>query len=221
MATNAYALPSMQLDADPSEYIWGDEESSVVSESEFTLYALLDPDKLPAPDYNDGWRYFISASLTPPTDDITSGGPYGSFTFNGTTVNVNTTDMVFGTPPYELELLSDKQVSPHGVFPTYFWEYELDFDGAPSTDWYNVQTGEVNPNDSLLYRTFLVNFANLTGGLNLHFDMYAVNGDGDFEVAPYSKDVQTTTSVPEPSTVLLFGIGLVGLAGMSRRRIKK
>jgi PEP-CTERM motif len=43
----------------------------------------------------------------------------------------------------------------------------------------------------------------------------ALNAVNDYAVAGY------TTPVPEPSTVLLLGLGLVGLAGFGRKKFKK
>jgi hypothetical protein len=57
---------------------------------------------------------------------------------------------------------------------------------------------------------------NLTGGqigwTNPSFDYYTINFNvTDFDIAP----------IPEPTTMLLLGSGLVGLAGLSRKKFKK
>ncbi len=43
----------------------------------------------------------------------------------------------------------------------------------------------------------------------------SIGSQNDFAVAGY------TTPVPEPSTILLLGVGLVGLAGFGRKKFKK
>ena len=63
----------------------------------------------------------------------------------------------------------------------------------------------------------------LTGSiLTLQTDHYYSSGDGwalDYSLLTLSGD--NTAPVPEPSTILLMGIGLLGLVGYSRKRSKK
>jgi hypothetical protein len=51
-------------------------------------------------------------------------------------------------------------------------------------------------------------------------DMGELIGEGEKVEGTYSGSVSSVTPVPEPGTVLLLGIGLVGLVGL-RRRLKK
>ena len=55
-----------------------------------------------------------------------------------------------------------------------------------------------------------------------HFDVVAYcpgcNGNGQWKINPYSHDLDGTTTIPEPTTLALFGFGLVGLGLVARRR---
>ena len=78
-----------------------------------------------------------------------------------------------------------------------------------------------NPN--MLFQNFAVNTAGLYDDFELHFDLYSLaykdNRDpyirGDF--APFSHDAETAP-VPEPSTLVLLGAGLLGLAVYRRKK---
>ena len=54
--------------------------------------------------------------------------------------------------------------------------------------------------------------------LSIDFSALSYFGQTDFSLA--GLDVEATASVPEPSAMLLFGTGLVCLAGYSRRRVQ-
>ena len=54
--------------------------------------------------------------------------------------------------------------------------------------------------------------------LSIDFSAVSFFNETDFSLA--GLDVTVTTSVPEPATMLLFGAGLVCLAGYSRRRVQ-
>ena len=120
---SANATPTLQLDADPAIFVDGIDPDTVATSDIFTLYALLDHNKIEAidTDWENTYNFFIAAALTPPTADA---GNYGSFEFDGEEINV-TTDMVFGTPP--VALLAD-DIPPGGLYETYYKEFAIEFD---------------------------------------------------------------------------------------------
>ncbi|MDW7773807.1 MAG: choice-of-anchor N protein [Desulfobulbaceae bacterium] len=231
-ATGAYAIPVLQLDSDPGVYVGGDEQSTVAYSDDFTLYALLDFGNLE--NYAD-YNFFISAALIP-SPDLTDGMDYGSFIFNGQTINVDT-DLLFGTPPAVEIFTNNNDLPGHGIYDTWYQEFAVDFSSAMLIDAYNVQPGDDDSSPGqILQLGTSVNIAGLSDELALHFDLYGYrtidrnslsNGDiidvRSLIFAPFSHDVVTGgggAPVPEPATMLLLGAGLAGLAVIGRKSRK-
>lgn len=224
----AYAVPILQLDIAGGRYKYST-ETIVTSNDAFTLYALLNPSR-----YNTlGDTYYISAAVTPQVETPQS---LGSFTFNGSTVNI-TSDMSYGVPPLEAILTSDRGDLPtHSIFPTYYREFEFQFDSANRIATYNSEDraksgGAINTAYSetggMYFAAFNLDVSSLSPGYELHFDLYNTtfnrySGDVDItKFAPFSHDAETSsTSVPEPGTLLLMGSGLTGLYFSRRLKSK-
>ncbi len=160
--TCAYALPGLQLDANPGTYIGGSEESTVTNTTNFDLIALLDTSKIS--DFGN-YQFFVSIALTP--EQSITGSDFGSFMFDGNLIE--TSSMLYGTPP--ADDLIKKGVSPHSIFDTLYSEISFEF---PSTTVaaYDVQTGNLTGGDPLRIKTFAVDISGLNSDIGLHFDLY-------------------------------------------------
>ena len=227
----ALAVPTLQLDI--IDGVYDTTTQTIVSTGDtFTLLAILTPSG------NDDISallddtYYISSALTPSVDTDTN---LGSFDFDGTTYDV-TADMVYGVPPLESNLFQDPgDLSTHGIFPTYFTETGFQFDPNMMTATYNSQDdpgGLDTSGTGSYYVAFEVDVSSLSPDHEIHFDLYnTVAKDGtdidkdDF--APFSHDAESGPGpggpgpgpgpgIPEPSTLLLFGAGLLAL---SKRRV--
>ncbi len=236
-ARQSQAIPTLQLDIADGTYDAAPTEQTILSPGKvFTLYAYLIPDcKNPLSD-----RYYISMAVEPKVNESAS---LGSFAFNESapgvhaeTINV-TGDMVYGVPPLEsmlsLQGYDSGDLSKHGMFPTYFNEYEFGFNDSYKLNAYNTQDRAISggPIDlaysgsglGMYYAAFNVDTTNLNGDYVIHFDLYnaAVKKGVDIDVtqfAPFSHDAQSTNvSVPEPSFALLLASGFAGLWLWRRR----
>jgi hypothetical protein len=117
----------------------------------------------------------------------------------------------YGTP---------SELSPHGIFPTYFFVYDLpDLDVASEAYFIpNTQPGETG---SDLGDILTLNIA-YSGFFYLHMDAAGTavmkNGSTKSVFAPYSHDADGVPQTPEPATLSLLGLGLLGLGVLRRRQ---
>lgn len=220
-AGSALAVPTLQLDIDGGTYIGGSEESTVTTSQSFDLWALG-----VVGDVDTAIDYYLSIALLPQTENAGDPAGLGNITVNGFTLS--TIGLAeFGTPPVETV---DGELASHGIFETYYYELAFSFAGLPTIDSYNVQDGTAGPaGEELFQKVFQIDASALASGYGLHFDLYTYGEKGGERIAitenaPFSKDAAycitldcEPVEVTEPSTLALFGIGLLGLVSIRRR----
>jgi len=179
LSINVSAVPLLQLDIPIGDYDHNTQDS-VVSDTQYGLTAILNEKYLNNP--INGLltdSFYLSFALV--SEFISGSGDYGSFTINGNEIAV-TADMVWGKPPSE-----DDDIAGHGIYDTWYYQYLFDFSDAEYQLLYDAERDTYPGNQYGYFMTFDVDVSNLVDGIDLHHDLYNLDGS---RFAPMSHDAQ-------------------------------
>ena len=155
--------------------------------------------------------------------------PNGTASISGLTKrNPTSADWVYGYSPFDNFYSiwnGGGDLPPHSIYPAWFSEFDAGNFGLvggigntqpDEPDFFDAAAGYIplsgNSKNLGEIKKFTID---VTGAASAHIDAYTVGADGTIQYfAPFSHDAEF--SVPEPATVLLFGLGLAG-AGIVRR----
>ena len=217
--SEANALPLLQLDIKEGYYVGGEEESTLTYSPIFTLQALARGEADASDELNNsksitsGQTAYLSVAV-----EVDPKGTNDPSYAGGSIDNNSLTGWSYGNP------FGNKNQKGHGIFQTLYTEVAFTFtDGDFCSDClWNAQDGSATNFDGFIHE-FSVDLTDIWSFIideeidSYHFDLYTKKADGSIQYfAPFSHDAAAT--VPEPSTILLLGSGLLGLAFFKRRK---
>lgn len=239
-----HAVPTLQLDIGGGTYDWSS-ETMVANGSPFTLYALLTPDNdsglgstyyisaAVVPKFGPSGSNLGSFTFNAATIDVTADMTYGVPPLHDVDGGI-----------VDSQDLSDHGIFDT-YFTEFAFQFDSALT-TQTYDAQKNSGGLVGTGTGSYYQAFSIDTSGIDYPYVIHFDLYQTsatresilecvewkNGKcktsqviGDMitdwdiiEKAPFSHDAQSSNQVPEPTTMLLFGTGLIGLAGLARRK---
>lgn len=211
LAGTGYAVPTLQLYIPGSEYN-PENESWMSYANPFTLQVLGASKHGNITEIKN-----LSLYIAVPDDWLQGGGsvkvtgPGGynqtSFSFPGS---------LYGTPTK-----GGKQLPPHGTYPSNYYELglpDMDMQSEPLVTVHNYNPGDDGEDLGIIY-TYQIEYQGIFG---IHMDTAGIevkkNGKEQSVFAPFSHNADAV--VPEPSTLLLLGIG-IGMLGLLKKIIRR
>jgi hypothetical protein len=211
-SSNAWAVPSLQLDTVPGIYD-PITQTTVATANPFVLRALIDASSI-----DITRNFYISAAITP-NPGVTPSPNFGSFSINGNTYS-SSSGMQYGIPPVDASI---GNLPRHSIYPTWYAELGFSAVGSSMIAAYNAQDGS-SGSGMLNYVDFAVDISGLLSSTYaVHFDLYTYDLIGNplriDAFAPFSHDAQSGgRSVPDGGvTAMLLGVAVMGLGALQKR----
>jgi hypothetical protein len=135
---------------------------------------------------------------------------FGSIEIDGNVIN----SWQFGTPGAGNP---SGHLPPHGIYPAWYAVYSFDFGAFGASVFDTKPVVDKTATKPGWHKALQVNVAGLNSNVvdGAHFDLFTYDGNGRvFSNNPFSHDAEahSVPPVPEPATMALLGMGLMGFA---------